>query len=88
MIKECLMAGGLWMFSMSAGAQLSTNPDKFLGNITTGWKNDMDASWAKSMRRVSRRRLSGYPIAYCMGILISGMLIWAITVPSSNCTIE
>ena len=30
------------MFSMGAGAQLSTNPDKFLGNITTGWNSDMD----------------------------------------------
>jgi GH35 family endo-1,4-beta-xylanase len=40
--KGCLVAGGLWMFSLSAGAQLSTNPDKFLGNITTGWNNDMD----------------------------------------------
>ena len=47
MIKECLMAGGLWMFSMSAGAQLSTNPDKFLGNITTGWNNDMDTDGFK-----------------------------------------
>ena len=36
------MAGGLWMFSLSAGAQLSSNPDKFLGNITTGWPGNMD----------------------------------------------
>ena len=41
-IKGCLMAGGLWMFSLSAGAQLSSNPDKFLGNITTGWPGNMD----------------------------------------------
>lgn len=41
-IKGCLIAGGLWMLSLSAGAQLSTNPDKFLGNITTGWNSDMD----------------------------------------------
>ena len=34
------MAGGLWMFSLSAGAQLSTNPDKFLGNITTSYQID------------------------------------------------
>lgn len=26
----------------TANAQLSSNPDKFLGNITTGWNNDMD----------------------------------------------
>ena len=38
------MAAGLWMFSLGAGAQLSTNPDKFLGNITTSWNNDMDYS--------------------------------------------
>ena len=44
MIKGCLMAAGLWMFSLGAGAQLSTNPDKFLGNITTSWNNDMDYS--------------------------------------------
>ena len=39
-IKGCLVAGGLWMFSLSAGAQLSTNPDKFLGNITTSYQID------------------------------------------------
>ncbi len=36
------MAAGMCMFSVGAGAQLSTNPDKFLGNITTGWNSDMD----------------------------------------------
>ena len=36
-----LLAWGL-LFSMTAKAQLSTNPDKFLGNITTGWNSDMD----------------------------------------------
>ena len=36
-----LLAWGL-LFSMAAKAQLSTNPDKFLGNITTGWNSDMD----------------------------------------------
>ena len=41
-IKGCLVAVGMCIFSMGAGAQLSTNPDKFLGNITTGWNNDMD----------------------------------------------
>ena len=40
--KGCLVAAGMCMFSMGAGAQLSTNPDKFLGNITTGWNSDMD----------------------------------------------
>ncbi len=40
--KECLMAAGIWTFSLGATAQLSSNPDKFLGNITTGWNNDMD----------------------------------------------
>ena len=42
MIKGCLVAVGMCIFSMGAGAQLSTNPDKFLGNITTGWNSDMD----------------------------------------------
>ena len=40
--KGCLVAAGMCIFSMGAGAQLSTNPDKFLGNITTGWNSDMD----------------------------------------------
>ena len=35
MIKGCLMAAGIWMFSLGAGAQISSNPNKFLGNITT-----------------------------------------------------
>ena len=35
MIKGCLMAAGIWMFSTGAGAQISTNQNKFLGNITT-----------------------------------------------------
>lgn len=34
-IKGCLMAAGIWMFSLGAGAQISSNPNKFLGNITT-----------------------------------------------------
>lgn len=29
------MVAGMWMFSLGAGAQVSTNPNKFLGNITT-----------------------------------------------------
>ena len=42
MIKGCLVAMGVAMSAMTAQAQLSTNPDKFLGNITTSWNNDMD----------------------------------------------
>lgn len=30
------------LFFNTASAQLSSNPDKFLGNITTGWPGDMD----------------------------------------------
>ena len=41
-IKGCLMAAGIAMMTVTAQAQLSTNPDKFLGNITTGWNSDMD----------------------------------------------
>ena len=36
------MAAGIWTVSLGAQAQLSTNPDKFLGNITTGWPGSMD----------------------------------------------
>ena len=42
MINGCLMAMGVAMSTMTAQAQLSTNPDKFLGNITTGWPGSMD----------------------------------------------
>ena len=42
MIKGCLVAAGIAMMTVTAKAQLSTNPDKFLGNITTGWNSDMD----------------------------------------------
>ncbi len=41
-IKGCLMAAGIEMMTVTAKAQLSTNQDKFLGNITTGWNSDMD----------------------------------------------
>ena len=41
-IKGCLVAAGIAMMTVTAKAQLSTNPDKFLGNITTGWNSDMD----------------------------------------------
>ena len=30
------------LIAITASAQLSQNPDKFLGNITTGWASDMD----------------------------------------------
>ena len=32
------------LVSNKAQAQLSSNPDKFLGNITTGWPGDMDTN--------------------------------------------
>ena len=38
----CMFGAGL--FSIQAHAQLSSNPDKFLGNITTGWNNGMDTN--------------------------------------------
>ena len=41
-IKGCLVAMGVAISTITAQAQLSTNPDKFLGNITTGWNSDMD----------------------------------------------
>ena len=41
-IKGSLVAMGVAMSTMTVQAQLSTNPDKFLGNITTGWNSDMD----------------------------------------------
>ena len=46
-IKGCLMAVGVAMSAMTAQAQLSTNPDKFLGNITTGWPGSMDTDGFK-----------------------------------------
>lgn len=47
-----LMAALCWLLPLTAGAQstsyttngLSKNPDKFLGNITTGWNNGMDVN--------------------------------------------
>ena len=39
-IKHYLIASALCLTSMQASAQLSTNPDKFLGNITTGYSMD------------------------------------------------
>ena len=32
------------LFALPSAAQLSTNPDKFLGNITTGWAHDVDTN--------------------------------------------
>ena len=40
-IKTYLLTAALAV-SGQASAQLSTNPDKFLGNITTGWPGSMD----------------------------------------------
>lgn len=48
-IKGCLVAMGIGMIAMSAKAQLSANPDKFLGNITTGWPGSMDTDGFKYM---------------------------------------
>ena len=41
--KTIIMCLALF-FGQHTFAQLSTNPDKFLGNITTGWNNDMDTN--------------------------------------------
>jgi hypothetical protein len=40
-IKGSLVAIGVAISTMTAQAQLSTNPDKFLGNITTGWNSEL-----------------------------------------------
>ncbi len=37
---SCLLAMALWLMPMNVKAQLSSNPDKFLGNITTGYQVD------------------------------------------------
>lgn len=42
--KFFVCAAFVGFFSTTAHAQLSSNPDKFLGNITTGWNNDMDTN--------------------------------------------
>lgn len=41
-IKKYVFASAVCFVSLQANAQLSTNPDKFLGNITTGWPGSMD----------------------------------------------
>ena len=38
--KACVLTCGLLMASMAANAQLNSNPDKFLGNITTSGQID------------------------------------------------
>lgn len=45
--KSIFCAAFIGLFSNSASAQLSSNPDKFLGNITTGWPGDMDTDGFK-----------------------------------------
>ena len=40
--KTSLCVAFVGLFFSTASAQLSSNPDKFLGNITTGWPGDMD----------------------------------------------
>jgi len=42
MKKTIFAALFMGFITINANAQLSTNPDKFLGNITTGWSSDMD----------------------------------------------
>ena len=37
---SCLLAMAVWLMPMNVKAQLSSNPDKFLGNITTGYQVD------------------------------------------------
>ncbi len=37
---SCMLAMAAWLLPMSVKAQLSSNPDKFLGNITTGYQVD------------------------------------------------
>lgn len=41
---KAIIFGTLCFGALSVNAQLSTNEDKFLGNITTGWASDMDVS--------------------------------------------
>lgn len=40
--KLFVCAALIGLYANSAKAQLSSNPDKFLGNITTGWASNMD----------------------------------------------
>ena len=44
LLKKSLFLCAVSLFTITASAQLSTNPDKFLGNITTGYGNDMDTN--------------------------------------------
>ena len=45
--KIKVVVAGMLMTSMVANAQLNSNPDKFLGNITTDWSSEMDYSGFK-----------------------------------------
>ena len=44
LLTKTILMGLVLFFGHNSFAQLSTNPDKFLGNITTGWGNDMDTN--------------------------------------------
>ena len=43
-LKKTILASVASLFTITSSAQLSTNPDKFLGNITTGYGSDMDTN--------------------------------------------
>ena len=43
-LKKTILASVAGLFTITSSAQLSTNPDKFLGNITTGYGSDMDTN--------------------------------------------
>ena len=47
LIRPIFLLMGVCLFATEANAQLSSNPDKFLGNITTSWNNDMDTNGRK-----------------------------------------
>ena len=41
-MKKSIVTCVMLMWGMAASAQLNSNPDKFLGNITTDWPGSMD----------------------------------------------
>lgn len=43
-LKKTIFVCAAGLLTTAAHAQLSSNPDKFLGNITTGWNNSMDTN--------------------------------------------
>lgn len=43
-LKKSIFISVVGLFTITANAQVSTNPDKFLGNITTGYNNGMDTN--------------------------------------------